>query len=187
MSKRSKPRGKQINPHFWVFCEGKTEEAYVTYLRTKYRVPIEIIPKVAGSHVSEWFIQKFKQGKPTHTKDKNFLIYDADVAEVLEKLRSIKTATLIASNPAIELWFLLHYKNVNTHTTTNDCIRELSNRNHNQYTKGKVDNKLMEKLTENCTKACERASNLTLFNNPSSNMNVFIQELELLNVEKNKS
>jgi hypothetical protein len=45
----------------------------------------------------------------------------------------------------------------------------------------------MEKLTENCTKACERASNLTLFNNPSSNMNVFIQELELLNVEKNKS
>jgi hypothetical protein len=90
MSKRSKSRGKKINPHFWVFCEGKTEEAYVTYLRSKYRVPIEIISKVAGSNVSERFIRKFKQGKPTHTKDKNFLIYDADVAEVLVDRSVIK-------------------------------------------------------------------------------------------------
>ncbi|MBK7480988.1 MAG: RloB domain-containing protein [Bacteroidales bacterium] len=27
------------------------------------------------------------------------------------KIKSIKTAQLIASNPSIELWFLLHYKN----------------------------------------------------------------------------
>jgi hypothetical protein len=183
MSKRSKSRGKKINPHFWVFCEGKTEEAYVTYLRSKYRVPIEIISKVAGSNVSERFIRKFKQGKPTHTKDKNFLIYDADVAEVLVKLKEIRSATLIASNPAIELWFLLHYKNQNSYTTTDDCIRELCNRNHNQYTKGIIDDKLKEKLTENCIKACERSRNLIEFKNPSSNMNVLIQEIEKIKTE----
>jgi len=183
MSKRSKSRDKKINPHFWVFCEGKTEEAYITYLRSKYRVPIEIIPKVAGSNVSERYIQKFKQGKPTHTKDKNFLIYDADVTEVLEKLKQISSATLIASNPAIELWFLLHYKNQNSHITTDNCIRELCNRNHNNYTKGKIDDRLNQKLTENCVKACERARNLNVFDNPSSNMNVLIQELESIKNE----
>ena len=38
MSKRNKPKGKRINPTYWVFCEGKTEETYVAYLRTKYRL-----------------------------------------------------------------------------------------------------------------------------------------------------
>jgi hypothetical protein len=33
--KRVESRGKKINPHFWVFCEGKTEEAYVAFLKSK--------------------------------------------------------------------------------------------------------------------------------------------------------
>lgn len=55
-------------------------------------------------------IKNSKQGKPTHKKDKDFLIYDADVLHLIEKLKSIQAAVLIASNPSIELWFLLHYK-----------------------------------------------------------------------------
>jgi len=105
-------------------------------------------------------------------------MYDADVPQILEKLKSIKSTVLIASNPSIELWFLLHYKNHTANITTNKCIRELSNRNGNAYKKGVIDTQLEIKLSENCTKACERARKLILFNNPSSNMNIFIEELE---------
>ena len=89
---------------------------------------------------------------------------------------------LIESNPSIELWFLLHYKNQTTNITTNKCIRELSNRNRNTYKKGIIDQQLEIKLSANYTKASERAKKLTLFNNPSSNINSFIDELE--NVKK---
>ncbi|MDP4915040.1 MAG: RloB family protein [Saprospiraceae bacterium] len=39
------PKGKVINPTFYVFCEGETEEAYINYLRSKYRLPILIDAK----------------------------------------------------------------------------------------------------------------------------------------------
>lgn len=106
------------------------------------------------------------------------MIYDADVASTLEKLKAIKSAELIALNPSIELWFLLHYKNQTTSITTIDCIRELSNRNRNTYKKGTIDAQLASKISESCKKACERAKPLEMFNNPSSNMFVFIEELE---------
>jgi len=182
VSKRNSSKGKKINPHFWVFCEGETEEAYVCFLRSKCRIPIEIVPKIVGNRISQQIIKNSKQGKPTHDKDKDFLMYDADVPKVLEKLKSIKSAILIASNPSIELWFLLHYKNQTANILTDTCIKELSNRNRNIYKKGAIDAQLEIKLSENCKKACERAKKLILFNNPSSNMNVFIQELE--NVRK---
>lgn len=182
VSKRRASKGKKINPHFWVFCEGETEEAYVCFLRSKYRIPIEIVPKIVGNKITQRIIKNCKQGKPTHDKDKDFLMYDADVPQILEKLKSIKSTVLIASNPSIELWFLLHYKNQRANITTNDCIRELSNRNRNTYKKGVIDTQLEIKLSENYTKSCERAKELILFNNPSSNMNVFIEELE--NVKK---
>ena len=144
------------------------------------------MPKIVGNKISQRIIQNSKQGKPTHDKDKNFLMYDADVPEVLEKLKSLKSAVLIASNPSIELWFLLHYKNQTTNITTENCIRQLSIRNRNTYKKGVIDSQLEIKLSEICTKACERAKELTLFDNPSSNMNVFIDELESVKRQFNK-
>ena len=141
-SKRQASKGKKINPHFWVFCEGETEEAYVRFLRSKYRLPVEIVSKIAGCDISSRYIQTYKRDKPSHKKDMDFLIYDADVPEILERLKKIQSVTLIASNPAIELWFLLHYKNQKTVIAENDCIKELCNRNKNQYKKGFIDDAL---------------------------------------------
>jgi hypothetical protein len=183
-SKRQASKGKRINPHFWVFCEGETEEAYVRFLRTEYRLPVEIIPKIAGCDISPHYIQSYKKGKPQHEKDKDFLIYDADVPEVLEALKKISPAVLITSNPAIELWFLLHYKNQTAYVTEDECIRQLSNRNHNNYKKGVIDLSLQNKLREKCIDACRRSKSLTLFKNPSTNMNVFIETLENAKKEK---
>ncbi len=176
-TKRNPPKGKKINPHFWVFCEGATEEAYVSFLRSKYRVPIEIVSKIVGNRLNSRYINEFKRGKPTHTKDKDFLMYDADVSETLKNLQQIKSAILIASNPSIELWFLLHYKNQVACISTKDCIRELCNRNRNQYKKGLIDAKLGNKLNENYEKASEQAKGLQLFSNPSSNIYIFVEEL----------
>lgn len=82
--KRSASKGKKIKPNFWVFCEGETEEEYVKFLRFLYRVPIEIKPKTVGSNISARYIKTFKRGKPTHKKDIDFLMYDADVITLLE-------------------------------------------------------------------------------------------------------
>jgi hypothetical protein len=177
-SSRRPSRGKKINPHFWVFCEGETEEAYVALLRSKYRIPIEIVSKVAGNRINKSYITRCKQGKLTHEKDRDYLIYDADVPEILSKLKSIDKALLIVSNPSIELWFLLHYKNVTARITTDECIKELNNRNKNCYQKGYIDKKLEEKLKEKCVDACKRAQALSLFENPSTNLYEFIEILE---------
>ena len=183
-SKRQASKGKKINPHYWVFCEGETEEAYIRFLRSEYRLPVEIIPKVAGSCINDRFINSYKKGKPIHEKDKDFLIYDADVPEVIDKLKKIDKTILIASNPAIELWFLLHYKKQTTTLTGDDCIRELSNRNRNNYKKGEIDTPLKAKLKEKCNDACNRAKQLELFRNPSTNMYIFIETLEEVKKEK---
>ncbi|MCH8568705.1 MAG: RloB family protein [Balneolales bacterium] len=122
MSRRRKSKGKRINPTYWVFCEGLTEKAYVSFLRSKYRLPIEIIPKVSGSNITDTFIKKSKQGKPTHPKDKDFLLYDGDVSETIEQLNKVKDVKLILSTPSIELWFLYHYKNQKAHISTDECI-----------------------------------------------------------------
>ena len=71
-SKRNASKRKKINPHFWVFCEGETEEAYVCFLRSKYRIPIEIVPKIVGNKITQRIIKNSKQGKPPTTKTKIF-------------------------------------------------------------------------------------------------------------------
>jgi hypothetical protein len=176
--KRAEPRGKKINPNFWVFCEGETEEAYVSYLRSRYRIPITIVPKIVGNRITERFIKSYKKGKPVHEKDRDFLMYDADIPELLEPLKSIKSALLLASSPSIELWFLLHYKTQTSSITTKECMKELDNRNRTKYRKGVIDGRLEARLTDHCPDACKRAKSLQLYNNPSSNVFELIDILE---------
>jgi hypothetical protein len=177
-SKRKASTGKRINPHYWVFCEGETEEAYVLFLRAEYRLQIDVIPKIVGSRINRRFINSFKRGKPQHEKDKDFLMYDADVIEILDKLQQIDSSILILSNPVIELWFLLHYKNQTAALSGEDCLRELLNRNSRNYEKGTIDNRLKDKLRTRRTEASCRSRKLAPDTNPSTNMHVFIDALE---------
>ncbi len=182
-NKRRASKVEKINPHFWIFCEGETEKAYISFLRSEYPLPIEIIPKIAGSSINERFIISYKKGKPRHEKDKDFLIYDSDILEIFYKSIKIDSAILIASNPSIELWFLLHNKNITTTLSTDDCIRELCNRSRNNYKKGFLDNPLKNRLKEKCVNACNRSKQLKMYNNPSTNMFEFIEVLEKVKKE----
>ena len=103
-------KGKQMKPNFFVFCEGETEIAYVKFLRSLYRAPIQVIVKKGKSNISEDYIEKSKNEYVRTEQDKVFLMYDLDVDGMLEQLQKIPNAELIVSNPCIELWFLLHYQ-----------------------------------------------------------------------------
>ncbi|MDR1882227.1 MAG: RloB family protein [Prevotella sp.] len=61
--KGRQPKGKLIKPTFFVFCEGETEEAYIKYLRSLYRLPIEIDPKIAGNRITDKYIANHKNHK----------------------------------------------------------------------------------------------------------------------------
>ena len=40
-----KSKGKTMKPNFFVFCEGESEVAYISHLRSQYRAPIQNYPK----------------------------------------------------------------------------------------------------------------------------------------------
>ena len=172
-------KGKKIRPTFFVFCEGETEEAYIKYLRSAYRLPIEIDSKVAGNEVSDRYITNYKQQKTIHAKDKTFLIYDCDVEPVLQKLKKIKDACLLYSNPCFEIWYLLHYQNQTAGLTSDECVSKLKN-HISGYKKGFFDDKLKAKMINNKSESISRAKALTDFCNPSTNVYQFVEELDVI-------
>ncbi|MDD3721323.1 MAG: RloB family protein [Lutibacter sp.] len=176
--KRRDPKGKKINPTFFVFCEGETEECYINLLKAEYRIPsIVIHPRIGGNNITENYIQNYKKDKPTHEKDITFLLYDLDVPTMLQRLSKINNCMLLVSNPCLELWFLLHYKNQTSSTNNAYCIKELINRNKS-YKKGLIDSKLKDKLEAKRNDALKRARNLTEYDNPSSTVYKFIEILD---------
>jgi hypothetical protein len=172
-----KSKGRTINPTFFVFCEGKTEESYVNYLRTKYRLPIHIDAKTAGNRLTEKYIRNYKRDKVVHPKDKTYLMYDLDAPKMLDKLQGISNAILISSNPCFELWLLLHYQEQTTEISTKNCIASLKS-HHIAYKKEVLDEILKAVLNSKQQKAIHRALKLAKYKNPSSEVFKLIQDLE---------
>lgn len=178
--RRKQPRGKKINPTLFVFCEGETEESYVNFLKSKFRIPsIQIHAKVGGNNITSDYINGYKQDKPTHEKDMNFLMYDLDVPNMLNRLSKIDDCILLVSNPCLELWFLLHYKNQTANINSVRCCREMANRNRT-YKKGVIDDRLIERLISKIDVAIDRAKGLTEHINPSTTVYKLIEILENL-------
>jgi len=177
MSKRKKSLGKRINPTYYVFCEGDTEEEYIKHLKQHYRIPIEIKTKVEGNSISERKIKAFLKNKPSSPKDKTFLLYDIDVSNMLNKLKKIKNVTLLVSNPCIELWFLLHFEEQTANINSINCIKKIYN-NLDGYKKGILSLKAKSKLIENQKQALERAKKLIPYKNPSTTIPELIVVLE---------
>ena len=177
MSRRTASKQKETKPLFWVFCEGETEKEYVNFLKSLYRIPIKIEIKIAKSNISDAYIKSFKGKGFTHDKDRNFLMYDADVEDVVEKLKKLKNTELLLSNPCIELWFLFHYEGHRAYIDSKGCVRKLENMN-SFYKKGTMNEALKNQFIEKCSEACSRAKQLDPDKNPSSNIYEFIEALE---------
>ena len=181
MSRRTASKQKETKPLFWVFCEGETEKEYVIFLRSRYRIPIRIEIKIVKSNISDAYIKSFKGKGFTHDKDRNFLMYDADVKDVLEKIKKLKNIELLLSNPCIELWFLLHYEGHRAYIDSKGCVRKLEEKleeKKDSYKKGTINKALKNQFIEKCSEACSRAKQLDPDKNPSSNIYEFIEALE---------
>lgn len=174
--KAKQPRGKHMNPTFFVFCEGKTEAAYVDLLRRNFRIPVEIIAKVSDSNISQQYIDRCRRDRFTTPADKTFLMFDLDVPGMLRHLSKIKDAILLLSNPCIEYWFLLHYNDVCREVSSGECLAMLKGIDA-EYSKGLFSAAMKRILIENIKDATSRAERKNAYANPSSTVHRFINEI----------
>lgn len=165
-----------MNPTFFVFCEGKTEAAYVDLLRRSFRVPVEIITRVSDSNISQAYIDRSKRERFTTPKDKTFLMFDLDVAGMLQRLKKIEDSILLLSNPCIEYWFLLHYKDINKELSSSECVAALR-RFDATYTKGEFTPSMSKVLIESIDEASSRARHKMKYANPSSSVHLLTDEI----------
>ena len=170
-------KGKQMKPNFFVFCEGETEMAYVKFLRSLYRAPIQVIPKKGKSNISEDYIERSKIEYVRTEQDKVFLMYDLDVDGMLEHLQKIPNAELLVSNPCIELWFLLHYQEQKAEITSEKCVQKYQ-KVSKQYKKGALSEEEKKVLAESKDIAIKRAKKLLEFNNPSTTIYRLLEMLK---------
>jgi thiamine kinase-like enzyme len=170
-------KNKKIRPTFFIFCEGETEEAYVNYLRSQYRLPIEIKVKKKGSDINERYINNVKNNHTRHKKDETFLFYDSDIPEIVKKLRQIRNVELLLSSPCFEIWYLLHYQAQTAELTSAQCISELE-RYIQDYKKGTFNASLKEILSMNKNEAIKRSENLETSKNPSTSIYILIKRLD---------
>lgn len=174
--KAKQPKGKRMNPTFFVFCEGKTEAAYVDLLRRSFRVPVEIIARVSDSNISQPYIDRCKRERFTTSEDKTFLMFDLDVSGMLEHLMRIDNAILLLSNPCIEYWFLLHYSDIKREISTVECLSMLKSKDSN-YVKGTFSPAMRKILIENIEDAAGRADTKVKYANPSSTVHLLTREI----------
>lgn len=168
-----------MTPNFFVFCEGESEVAYISHLRSQYRVPLQIISKKSDSNISVRYIENCKRDYTATKKDKTFLMYDLDVAGMLAHLQSIPNAVLLVSNPCIELWYLLHFEDCHAELTQNMCINKLK-RHLEHYKKGTLALNEKQQLVAKASEATKRAKLLEKYNNPSTTIYKMIELLESL-------
>jgi hypothetical protein len=139
--------------------------------------------KIAGNRITEKYINNYKRNKANHSKDKTFLVYDLDVPEILGRLKAIKNTVLLCSNPSFELWYLLHKAEQKAEITSLVVLQKLKKHLPN-YKKGSLDKELITIIEEGQEMAYIRASKLTEFKNPSSQLFVFINHLEKVKNQK---
>ena len=176
-------KGKTMSPNYFVFCEGDTEVAYTEMLRAHYRLPIHIIAKKTLLNITPALVERCKAVYVQTKNDHTYLMYDLDVATMLERLQKVTDAMLLCSNPCFELWLLLHYTDQKTELKSDECVSKLIGV-EKQYKKGTLSDEMKQHLVENQNTAIDRAKKLTAYNNPSTTVCQLIEDLEKLKKEQ---
>ena len=179
--RRQQAPPRKMKDVFLIFCEGQTEEAYIDMLRRYFRAPIRIVSSIQGQSVSKHLIDEYKRSMQLNPSDRvsTFLMYDLDVAELLPRLQNCD-AELLASNPTIELWFLLHSADQRAAIASRDMVHTLqqSAPEWRNYHKGILTDKQTRLLQNNMPIAVKRAALLTDMANPSSRIYLLVQRLQ---------
>ena len=179
---RSQRSSRKMKPVFLVFCEGGTEETYINFLRLEYRLLIKIIPRITGLSISPSIIKRYIKAEQIDSNDKiiSFLMYDLDTESIVKKLADCRDSINIASNPSVELWFLLHIREQIASISTGECIEKLRKATEEwvYYKKGTLSDHQKKILWDNRLIASDRANRLPDDFNPSSKIYLLIDEME---------
>lgn len=171
---------KRMKSVFLVFCEGGTEDVYLTFLKNMFRSPFKIISQVEGGCISQRLIEVRRRELKISDNEvvRVFLMYDMDVSSVSERLMTCK-AELLLSNPCIELWYLLHCREQGSQISTERVLRALvdSGGVWSQYRKASLSDTQKKFLMENLSVAVARAKRLEEMKNPSSGIYKLIEAL----------
>ena len=176
-------KGRTMIPNYFVFCEGDTEVTYVEMLRAYYRLPIHIIAKKTLLNITPALVERCKTAYIQTKNDQTYLMYDLDVTTMLDRLQKVSNATLLCSNPCFELWLLLHYADIRSELTSEECVKRLTTFIH-QYKKGVLNISDTQFLIQNMPVATERAKRLSAYGNPSSTGYLLLEELESKKMNK---
>ena len=151
-------------------------------LRQKYRLPVKVISRITGLKISPSVVQRIIQAEKIGPGDiiKSFLMYDLDTKGIAERLAGCKNSICIASNPSVELWFLLHSREQNAAITAGSCIEKLKKLDSDweNYRKGALSEKQKLLLWGNRGAACARAKYLPDGENPSSSVFRLIEAMD---------
>lgn len=181
MRERVSGKTRKSKPVILVVCEGETEREYIEILRRHFRLPITIKTKVPGGNINARLVDQYvnELGVGNKTECMVFFVYDADVAAVVAKLKSID-GTLLLSNPCIEFWFLLHLLDYRKTIGSIEVVKRLrdSHPDWRAYHKGCLSVAQERILIANMGLACNRGCKLQ--SNPSSDLYRFIATLENL-------
>ena len=164
MSRRKDVPKRSMRRCITVFCEGETEETYVAMLRSRYRLPIQIIPKVTGTSITPECIDKHIRQIKLSKADMvdAYLMYDLDRNDIAAKLKTCGKSVL-GSKPCIEGWFILHEKNSFSSTESNECVNELkaTSVRWRQYAKGTLSDTQKKLLWDNRLSASAHAQKMS--------------------------
>lgn len=124
MGRERKSNPRKMRPQFLVLCEGETEEAYINFLKQRYRLLIKIVPRVVGNKITPRLIKQHKKGlSGVPDTIRTFLMYDGDLSNVVENLQQCE-GTLLLSTPCLEIWFIAHFKKTGENEiSSEECVQ----------------------------------------------------------------
>lgn len=173
---------RKMKPVILVLCEGKTEECYVDCLKQKYRLPIQVISKVVGQKISPALINRYKNEKRLCKSEQIdcFLLYDADVPEIADRIAACTGATAILSRPCLEVWFLAHTEKVPAADLSSaECLRRLTRiEEWKGYRKGFLSESEKKLLWDKRLEAMRNIAESSATGAAFSNIPEFIRALE---------
>lgn len=172
---------RKMKPVILVLCEGETEECYVDCLKQKYRLPIRVVSKVVGQKINSRLVERYKKELQIRRSEQIdcFLIYDADVPEIIDKTAACN-ATVILSRPCLEVWFLAHTEKVPAADLSSaECLRRLTRTEEwKGYRKGFLSESEKKLLWDKRLEAMRNIAESSATGAAFSNIPEFIRALE---------
>ena len=181
-----------------IVCEGETEKKYFNTFRTRYRnnnikIHTDFILQNDSINLIKFTKTKRSLVKDfdANEKDCAWCVFDVDnnTDKVLKKVNDFAKKANIEialSNPCIELWFLLHYKEVHSQISVQDILSKLKEFIPN-YKKGKIDYTILSKNTQKAISNAKKLNEtheknqidlITTKSNPSTQVFKLIESID---------